>query len=197
MVRIYAISNRFQYYSDKLKPQFRPRWISTFVLACFYAIRFYLHGYYVVTFFLGVLLSSFTILFLSSIIHHDKPVSPEAPPILPIKATDQLRPFVPFLNEFTFWIIVNTKLCVASSLTFIPKLNLDMPVYPYGYILFGGWIFFTLMLVLDQLDSMKKYKCIPFYYGDKKRGNTKGNDLLLVETRSGGMELDSAFEHAD
>ncbi|KAL3636015.1 hypothetical protein CASFOL_020562 [Castilleja foliolosa] len=174
MVRLYAISNRFQYFSDKLKPQFRHRWISTFVLACFYAIRVYLHGCCFVTFFLGILLSSFTILFLSCIIDDDKPVSPEAPPILPIKETDELRPFVPFLNEFTFWIIVNTKLCVASSLTFIPKLNPDMPVYPYGYVLFVGWIFFTLMLVLDQRDSMKTYRYIPFYYGDKKRGEYKG-----------------------
>ncbi|KAL3636156.1 hypothetical protein CASFOL_020703 [Castilleja foliolosa] len=171
------IKNRLQYYKDKLKGQFRHRWISTFVLACFYAIRVYLYGYYVVTFFLGILLSCFTILLLTSIIlpdhpDPDPPVSSDAQPIMPIKEFDELRPFVPYLHEFTFWCIVNMLFCVASSTTFIPMLNLD--VYPYGYTLFVFWILITLILVLDQLDNMKKYKYIPFYYGDKKQGEYKG-----------------------
>ncbi|KAL3636126.1 hypothetical protein CASFOL_020673 [Castilleja foliolosa] len=178
MARIYAIKNRLKYYSDKLKGQFRYRWISTFALACFYGVRVYLHGYCIVTFSLGVLLSCCAFLFSTTDV--DKP---EAPPILPIKETDELRPFVPFLNEFTFWVIVNMLFCVASSLTFIPKLNdADMPMYPYGYILFVFWLWLTLIMVLELRDHMKMYKYIPFYYGDKKQGNTKGNDLLLVET---------------
>ncbi|KAL3636281.1 hypothetical protein CASFOL_020828 [Castilleja foliolosa] len=77
-----------QYYSDKLKGQFRYRWMATFVLACFY-----LHVYYHVTFYLGVLLS----LFLRT--SRDLlPVSSNAP----IKTFDKFRPFVPLKIEIRF-----------------------------------------------------------------------------------------------
>ncbi|KAL3636113.1 hypothetical protein CASFOL_020660 [Castilleja foliolosa] len=109
MGRVYAISNRLQYYKDKLKGQFRHRWISTFVLACFYAIRVYLHGYLLVTFCLAVSVTSLTSLLLYHVIHPGHPddlqVSSNAPPILPIKESDELRPFEPLLNEFTFWYV--------------------------------------------------------------------------------------------
>ncbi|KAL3636112.1 hypothetical protein CASFOL_020659 [Castilleja foliolosa] len=170
MGRVYAIKNRLQYYKDKLKGQFRHRWISTFVLACFYAIRVYLHGYLAVTFVLGISLTSLTSLLLFSVIHPDHPddllVLSNAPPILPMKESDELRPFVPLLPEFNFWCIVNMLFCVALPMTFIPKLNYHIP--GLGYIVFSAWLFLTLLLLFDLRYNMKKYKYFPFYYGDKK-----------------------------
>ncbi|KAL3636279.1 hypothetical protein CASFOL_020826 [Castilleja foliolosa] len=185
MGRVYAIKSRLQYYSDKLKGQFRYRWISTFVLACFYAIRVYLHGYYHLTFYVGILLSVFLRIFTSSVVREDGsdllPVSSDAP----IKTSDKFRPFVPLLPEFRFWCIVNMLFCVALSMTFIPKLNPHVPVNGI-WIYFLGWLYFTRTLLQDLRYFMKKYKFFPFYYGNKKLGNTKGNNLLLVETGRDG-----------
>ncbi|KAL3636082.1 hypothetical protein CASFOL_020632 [Castilleja foliolosa] len=197
MGRVYAIKNRLQYYSDKLKGQFRYRWISTFVLACFYGLRVYLHGYYIlVTFIMGLVLSSCMIFFLTSVYMDDDPdqdpsVSSDAPPLLPIKASDELRPFVPMIPELRFWWLVNTVLCVGLSLTFFPRLNLHIPVAGAGYFYFGFWILFNVIMLIDHRRFMIKHKFFPFYYGDKKNGDTKGNDLLLVER--GGIE--SAVKH--
>ncbi|KAL3636447.1 hypothetical protein CASFOL_020994 [Castilleja foliolosa] len=118
------IQKRLQYCSDKLQPQFRYRWMATFVLVCFYALRVYLYGYCILTFFLGMSISTLVMFLLSSRIDPDLVVSSDAPSILPTKASDELRPFVPCLPEFEFWCIVNKILCVALCLTFIPILNL-------------------------------------------------------------------------
>ncbi|KAL3635782.1 hypothetical protein CASFOL_020329 [Castilleja foliolosa] len=67
----YAIKNKLQYISDKLKGQFRYRWMTTFILACFYAVRVYPHGYCFVTFQLGLFLSGSLWLFMSSAIRED------------------------------------------------------------------------------------------------------------------------------
>ncbi|KAL3636158.1 hypothetical protein CASFOL_020705 [Castilleja foliolosa] len=164
-----------QYYSDKLNGQFRYRWISTFVLACFYGIRVYLHGYVIITLFVGMILSGFLVQFLSSVIKSDDPDQDpsDGPPILPIKESDELRPFVPVLPEYNFWCCVHTVLCVALPLTFVPKLN--PPTHPWvKYFYFGFWIVFTVVQLLLVQDRMIKYKYFPFYYGDKKNGEYKG-----------------------
>ncbi|GFP88357.1 protein rer1a [Phtheirospermum japonicum] len=79
--------------------------MATFVLACFYALRVYLHGYCVVTFFMGIALSIVVCFFLSSRVDPDLLVSSDAPSILPTKASDELRPFDPALPEFNFWYV--------------------------------------------------------------------------------------------
>ncbi|KAL3636276.1 hypothetical protein CASFOL_020823 [Castilleja foliolosa] len=178
MGRVYAIKNRLQYYSDKLQGQFRYRWMTTFILACFYAIRVYLHGYCFVTFQLGLLLSGYLRLFMSSVVREDGsdllPVSSNAPPIsFFLKTSDKFRPFVPSLPELGFWCIVNTLFCVALMITFIPMFNRPVKAAAvWGYFLF--WLFVTIVLLIDQRAFMKKYKVFPFYYGNKKQGEYKG-----------------------
>ncbi|KAL3635783.1 hypothetical protein CASFOL_020330 [Castilleja foliolosa] len=183
----YAIKNKLQYFSDKLKGQFRYRWMTTFILACFYAVRVYPHGYCFVTFQLGLFLSGSLWLFMSSAIREDGsdllPVSSDSPPTSFVKTSDKFRPFVPLLPELGFWCIVNTLFCVALLITFIPEFNHPVSATAeWGYFII--WLVVTTVLLIDQLALMKKYKVFPFYYGNKKQGSTKGNNLLLVETRN-------------
>ncbi|KAL3635957.1 hypothetical protein CASFOL_020504 [Castilleja foliolosa] len=168
------IKNRLQYYSDKLKPQFYYRWMVTFVLACFYAIRVYLYGYYFLTYLLGIILTFLVNFLLTTYIDDDpdEPVSLDAPPILPTKASDELRPFVPFLPEYNFWCKVNKVLCVFLGLTFIiPSINFPAGVW-YVYLII--WLYYTALVLIQHRVDMIKYNYIPFYYGDKSKGVYKG-----------------------
>ncbi|KAL3635784.1 hypothetical protein CASFOL_020331 [Castilleja foliolosa] len=178
----YAIKNKSQYFSDKLKGQFRYRWMTTFILACFYAVRVYLHGYCIITFQLGLFLSSNFRFFISSVVREDGsdllPVSSD-----PLKTSDKFRPFVPVMPEYEFWRIVNTVFCVALLMTFIPDFNFPVSAAEVEGC-FIIWLLVTTVLLVGQLAYMKKYKVFPFYYGNKKQGSTKGNNLLLVETRN-------------
>ncbi|KAL3635436.1 hypothetical protein CASFOL_019983 [Castilleja foliolosa] len=152
-IKIMMMKNRSQYYSDQLKPKIFYRWVATFVLACFYAGQAYHRGHCLLTFLLGMSLTILTDFFLSSYIDEDldQPVSPGTPPILPTKASDELRPFVPFLPEYNFWCNVNKLLCVFIGLSFIPNIRLPG-------------------LGVDMI----KYNYIPFYYGNKENGEYKG-----------------------
>ncbi|KAL3635852.1 hypothetical protein CASFOL_020399 [Castilleja foliolosa] len=165
------VKSKFQYYSDELNLRFRSRWMATFVLVCFYAIRVYNRGYTIITFCMGMLLSSLVDRFLTSAIdpeYLDEPVSPDAPPILPIKEYDELIPFVPRLPEFRFWRNFNIILCVALSMTFIPKH--DHKNSSSSYILFGFWFLSTAFRAILLIGFMIEYNYIPFYYGEKIHG---------------------------
>ncbi|KAL3636280.1 hypothetical protein CASFOL_020827 [Castilleja foliolosa] len=184
MGRVYAIKNRIQYYKDKLKGQFRHRWISTFVLACFYVVRIYLNGYCIVTFYLSILISGFLRIFMSSVVCRDGSDLLPDPSDAPIKTSDhKFRPFVPLMPEFRFWCIVNMFFCVALSMTFIPKLNTHVSVVGIGsYFLF--WLSFTFFQLIELLTSMKKDKFFPFYYGDKKQQGLKDETISQSDTES-------------
>ncbi|KAL3635654.1 hypothetical protein CASFOL_020201 [Castilleja foliolosa] len=136
----YAIQNRLQHYSDKLKPQFGYRWMATFVLECVYAIQLYLHGSLLVFFFLGAILAALwillgrmlqalVILFACYVIFRvDPPFSSDAPPIRPLVPEFRLCliELSIFMEIMDFECCVNAVLCVALPMTFIPELNIDI-----------------------------------------------------------------------
>ncbi|KAL3635876.1 hypothetical protein CASFOL_020423 [Castilleja foliolosa] len=155
--RVYAISNRCQYLKNRLKSHLLCRWMANFGLACFYSIHVGLHVHCFLTFLVGLSVSSLIYLYSYYIPYSDVPdmlLSSDARPILPIKASDEFSPFEPIISEFQLWYYVNTLLCVAISMTFIPKINFDLPVAGTGYIYFGTWLLYTIALMIEHHWSM-------------------------------------------
>ncbi|KAL3635875.1 hypothetical protein CASFOL_020422 [Castilleja foliolosa] len=153
--RVYAISNRCQYLKNRLKSHLLYRWMANFGLACFYSIHVGLHVHRLLTFFVGLSLSSLIFLYSYPIPYPDHPdvlLSSDARPILPIKASDELRAFEPIISEFQLWFMVNATFCLAlSMITFFPKINFEYSVAGIGYVYFGIWLLFSIALMIEHL----------------------------------------------
>ncbi|KAI4387268.1 hypothetical protein MLD38_005111 [Melastoma candidum] len=99
----HTLGVRYQHFLDKSVPQILNRWIATVAIAAIYFIRvYYLQGFYVITYALGIYMLNLLIGFLSP------QVDPEIleltdGPTLPTRGSDEFRPFVRRLPEFKCW----------------------------------------------------------------------------------------------
>lgn len=100
--RVHDVSRLFQYYLDKSTPYMMYRWIGTVVLFVIYAVRvYYIQGFYIVSYGLGIYLLNLLIGFLSPLV--DPELEPSDGPLLPTKGSDEFKPFIRRLPEFKFW----------------------------------------------------------------------------------------------
>ena len=92
-----------QIFLDKVNPWRKTRWIITILITFLYVLRvFYLGGWYIVSYALGIYLLNLFISFLSP------PIDPETDgPLLPSPKTGngdtEFKPFIRKLPEFKFW----------------------------------------------------------------------------------------------
>ena len=96
----YSVSIRYQHLLDKIVPHILHRWIAFLLVAFIYAVRVYfLQGFYIITYGLGIYMLNLLIGFLSP------QIDPEIQdgPTLPTRGSDEFRPFVRRLPEFKFW----------------------------------------------------------------------------------------------
>ncbi|KAG8367091.1 hypothetical protein BUALT_Bualt16G0036600 [Buddleja alternifolia] len=163
---MFEISQRFQHLLDKSNPYLLYRWIAFFCIAFLYVLRVYLvEGFYVVSYALGIYILNLLIGFLSP------QVDPEfsGDPTLPIRGSDEFRPFVRRLPEFKFWYSITKAFCIAFVLTFFSIF--DVPVF--WPILLFYWIMLCGLTLRKQILHMIKYKYVPFSFGkqryDRKR----------------------------
>jgi Rer1 family len=93
------VKQRFQVWLDKSTPHLTYRWVALGLMALLYAVRvYYLKGFYIVTYALGIFNLNLLLGFLSP------QVDPELEgPTLPSKSDEEFRPFVRRLPEFKFW----------------------------------------------------------------------------------------------
>ena len=95
-------SRIFQYYLDKSTPHSTYRWIGSLALVVIYALRvYYVQGFYIVSYGLGIYLLNLLIGFLSPLVDPEMEVSDG--PLLPTKGSDEFKPFIRRLPEFKFW----------------------------------------------------------------------------------------------
>lgn len=159
----HEFSQLFQYYLDKTVPHAPYRWIGTFVLAFVYALRvYYLHGFYIVTYGLGIYLLNLLIGFLSPLV--DPELEQSDGPLLPTKGSDEFKPFIRRLPEFKFWYAITKAFCIAFIMTFFSLF--DVPVF--WPILLCYWIVLFVLTMKRQIMHMIKYKYIPFNLGKQK-----------------------------
>lgn len=166
------LDRKFQYYLDKSTPHPVARWLGSIFVAAIYCLRVYfLQGFYIVTYGLGIYLLNLLIGFLSP------QVDPESEgPTLPSKGSDEFKPFIRRLPEFKFWYAVTKAFCVAFVMTFFSIF--DVPVF--WPILLLYWIVLFILTMKRQIRHMIKYKYVPFtvgkqHYTGKKPSSDKAS----------------------
>ncbi len=153
----------YQYYLDKTTPHALYRWIGTFFVAVIYCLRvYYVQGFYIVAYGLGIYLLNLLIGFLSPLA--DPEVEVSNGPLLPTKGSDEFKPFIRRLPEFKFWYAMTKAFCIAFVMTFFSVF--DVPVF--WPILLCYWIVLFVLTMRRQIAHMIKYKYIPINIGKQK-----------------------------
>ncbi|CAL1380734.1 unnamed protein product [Linum trigynum] len=162
----FAVTRRYQHMLDKTVPHIWYRWIGCFLAALIYGLRVYfVQGFYVVTYGLGIYMLNLLIGFLSPQI--DPEVSDG--PSLPTRGSDEFRPFVRRLPEFKFWYSITKAFCIAFFMTFFAVF--DVPVF--WPILLFYWIVLFVLTMRRQIMHMVKYKYVPFSFGKQRYDGKK------------------------
>ncbi|KAK9833653.1 hypothetical protein WJX74_001949 [Apatococcus lobatus] len=160
-----SFQTRLQYYLDKSTPHATWRWLGLLAFILIYAIRvFFLRGFYIVTYALGIYNLNLLLGFLSP------QVDPELEgPALPSRTTDEYRPFIRRLPEFKFWWSSTKAFMFGFVATFFPIF--DVPVFWPILLLY----FFVLLFVTmkRQIKHMIKHRYIPFTWGKKRHAASK------------------------
>ncbi|XP_054786060.1 protein RER1B-like [Prosopis cineraria] len=160
----------FQYYLDKTTPHTTYRWTGTLVLASIYVLRvYYVQGFYIVSYGLGIYLLNLLIGFLSPLV--DPELEPSDGPLLPTKGSDEFKPFIRRLPEFKFWYSFTKAFCIAFVMTFFSVF--DVPVF--WPILLCYWIVLFVLTMRRQIAHMIKYKYVPLNIGKQKYGGKKSS----------------------
>ncbi|XP_062234161.1 protein RER1A-like [Phragmites australis] len=163
-------SRAFQHYLDRAAPHAAGRWAGTLVAAAVYALRvYYVQGFYVVAYGLGIYLLNLLIGFLSPMVDPELEAL-DAGPALPTRGSDEFKPFIRRLPEFKFWYAVTKAFCIAFVMTFFSVF--DVPVF--WPILLCYWIVLFALTMKRQIVHMIKYKYVPFNIGKQKYGGKKG-----------------------
>ncbi|KAL0885635.1 hypothetical protein Bca101_009618 [Brassica carinata] len=153
----------YKYYLDKTTPHSTYRWIGTFVVFLIYCLRvFSIHGFYIISYGLGIYLLNLLIGFLSPLVDPELDASDGAS--LPTRGSDEFKPFIRRLPEFKFWYSMTKAFCIAFLMTFFSVF--DVPVF--WPILLCYWIVLFVLTMRRQISHMIKHKYIPFSIGKQK-----------------------------
>ncbi|KAJ4880102.1 Protein RER1A [Raphanus sativus] len=157
----------YQHYLDKTTPHATYRWIGTLVVALAYCLRvYYIQGFYIIAYGLGIYLLNLLIGFLSPLVDPEAAGGGSDGPSLPTRGSDEFKPFIRRLPEFKFWYSMTKAFCIAFVMTFFSVF--DVPVF--WPILLCYWIVLFVLTMRRQISHMIKYKYIPFSFGKQKYG---------------------------
>lgn len=146
---------------DKSTVYLKTRWSIFVGLLVFYLIRVYfLNGWFIITYGLGIYLLNLFIGFLSP------QVDPETDgPVLPSATRDgeEYRPFTRRVPEFKFWNSSTNAVVASIFMTFFKFF--DIPVF--WPILLIYFILLFVMTMRKQIAHMIKHKYVPVSWGKK------------------------------
>jgi len=178
-----SLGRQWQLYLDMSVPHLIARWVVLGLLVLLYSVRVYfLAGFYIVTYGLGIYLLNLFIGFLS-------PLEEDLEgPILPSSDHDEFKPFIRRLPEFKFWYACAKSIVIAIFLTLFPMF--DVPVF--WPILLIYFIVLFILTMKRQIKHMIKHKYLPFSFGKKKyqplsnpaAGSTNGIPTGAASTHS-------------
>ncbi|XP_077998315.1 protein RER1-like [Glandiceps talaboti] len=159
------ISQLYQGCLDTWTPYTIGRWVATVLIFICYGIRvFFLQGWYIVTYALGIYHLNLFIAFLTPKIDPALVDEIEDGPSLPTKANEEFRPFIRRLPEFKFWYSATKAILIAFVCTFFELFN--VPVF--WPILVVYFITLFCITMKRQIKHMIKYKYLPFSHGKTK-----------------------------
>mmetsp|Transcript_11186 Transcript_11186/g.33064 ORF Transcript_11186/g.33064 Transcript_11186/m.33064 type:complete len:196 (+) Transcript_11186:83-670(+) len=151
-----------QRYLDKTVVWIYTRWITLACLLVAYGARVWMkHGFYVVTYGLGIYMLNLFINFLSPA------VDPESEEGMSLPTKDgEFRPFTRKLPEFKCWWSALRATCAALSMTLFELF--DLPVF--WPILLAYFILLMVLTLKDRIKHMIKHKYLPFSLGKQTYG---------------------------
>mmetsp|Transcript_4454 Transcript_4454/g.7338 ORF Transcript_4454/g.7338 Transcript_4454/m.7338 type:complete len:183 (-) Transcript_4454:121-669(-) len=153
------LAKKYQYVMDKSSPHVLYRWIGFFVAFLLYCVRvYYLDGWFIVTYALGIYLLNQFIGFLSP---QFDPEETGSDLDLPTSNNEEFRPFARRLPEFKFWHSSMRAVFLSFGMTFFSIF--DIPVFWPILLLYFIVLFFITMR--RQIGHMIKYRYIPFSFG--------------------------------
>lgn len=133
-------------------------------MVALYLLRVYfLQGWYIVTYALGIYLLNLFIAFLTPKIDPGMDMDEDGPS-LPTKSNEEFRPFMRRLPEFKFWYSALKAVVVGMICTFFDALN--VPVF-WPILVMYFFILFTITMK-RQIKHMIKYRYLPFTHGKTK-----------------------------
>lgn len=155
-----TLNQRIQVLLDRSTPYLVARWVALVFVALLYTARvWYLKGFYIVTYGLGIYNLNLLLGFLTP------QTDPEVEgPELPTKSDQEFKPFVRRLPEFKFWYSCLKSIAVGLFMTFFSVF--DVPVF--WPILLMYWCILFFVTMKRQIKHMIKYKYLPFSWGKKK-----------------------------
>ncbi|PIK55086.1 Protein RER1 [Apostichopus japonicus] len=167
-----GMSQRYQTYLDRSVPHSPARWVATLLLEfCYLGRVFFLQGWYIVTYALGIYQLNLFIAFLTPkmepVITED---SEDDGPTLPTKANEEFRPFIRRLPEFKFWYSATKSIVIASFCTFFDIFN--VPVFWPILVMYFFILFFLTMR--RQIEHMVKYR---YSHGQEAKQNTRAKKI--------------------
>ncbi|CAH1775420.1 unnamed protein product [Owenia fusiformis] len=163
---IRSLNQKHQQLLDQSTPHTTVRWVIWVLLLGLYFIRVYfLQGWYIVTYALGIYLLNLFIAFLTpkmdpAMEQYENDYDEDGP-TLPTKSNEEFRPFMRRLPEFKFWYSAFKAVIVAMICTFFEALN--VPVF-WPILVMYFIILFTITMK-RQIKHMIKYRYIPFTTG--------------------------------
>uniref|UniRef100_A0A6T8LKR8 Protein RER1 n=1 Tax=Hemiselmis andersenii TaxID=464988 RepID=A0A6T8LKR8_HEMAN len=155
---LHQLEMRYTALKDSLAPHKVWRWAGTGVCFLIYAVRvYYIQGWYIVTYALGIYYLNLMIAFLSPL------VDPSEQSELPTSEQDaaEFKPFVRRLPEFKCWHSVTRGLFFAFAATFFSVFNIPV-FWPILVLYFFALLIMTLR---RQIEHMMKHKYVPFSFG--------------------------------
>lgn len=162
-------------YLNKSILYLKTRWLAFFACLIFYVVRVYfISGFFVVTYGLGIYLLNLLIGFISP------QIDPETDEyVLPVRGgggthgdTGEFRPFLRQVPEFKAWVWGMRGLLIAIGMTYFEVF--DLPVFWPILLIYFILLFFLTMK--QQVKRMIKYKYLPFSWGKQTYGDiTRGS----------------------
>ena len=163
-----SIGRVYQIYLDKSVVWPTTRWLTFVVCIMIYLVRVYfLQGFFIVTYGLGIYLLNLFIGFLSPAV--DPEMSDDGP-TLPMNEGDEFRPFTRKLPEFQFWYWGTRAVVTSIVMTFFEMF--DLPVF--WPILLIYFIFLFLLTMKQQIMHMIKHRYVPWSFGKRTYDSGKG-----------------------
>jgi hypothetical protein len=176
-------SRRYQSLIDKTIPHTAARWGGVVALLILFLVRvWFLQGWYIVTYALGIYMLNLLIGFLSPLDDLDSGNEGEVGDdgeALPLSSTrgfgggggdGEFKPFVRKLPEFKFWYMLTRAVVMAMVATFFSLFNIPV-FWPILVVYFIALVFVQLKA---RLQHMRKHGYVPFSFGKPQFNKSSG-----------------------
>jgi len=162
----------YQNYLDKSTPYTTYRWIATATVFILFGLRIvFAQGWYIVAYSLGIYLLNLFLAFISPkfdpSLESDTDMEdgmPSGTSSLPTKSDEEFKPFVRRLPEFKFWHSATRAVCIAFACSWSEIFNLPV----FWPVLVVYWLILVFLTMRRQIQSMIKYRYVPWDFGKAK-----------------------------